>query len=74
VPIDSDLVMLPGAHAMFEFRLPDLRLKTRVEGAVAVVMDMGGHVFHGVSLGRQEEDISEEEHRETLRLFAATTG
>ncbi len=73
VPLESDLVMLPGARAAFEFRLPDLRLQTRVEGAVVAVMDLGGHVFHGVSLGRQDDTISEEEHRETMRLIAAAS-
>jgi hypothetical protein len=74
VPIDSELVMLPGADAVFEFRLPDLRLLTRVEGAVVAVMDLGGHVFHGVSLGRPDDVISDEEHRETLRLVAGMCG
>jgi len=39
---------------------------------VSAVMDFGGQFFQGLSLGRPSESISDEEHRETIRLVAAT--
>ena len=72
VPVTDRLVMLPGTQLQLEFRLPDLRLRTRVEAVVSVVMDLGGQLFQGLSLGRPSESTSDEEHRETVRLIAAT--
>ena len=72
VPTTSQLVMLPGTQVRLEFRLPDLRLRTEVTGVVSAVMDFGGQFFQGLSLGRPSESISDEEHRETIRLVAAT--
>ncbi len=72
VPTTSQLVMLPGTQVRLEFRLPDLRLRTQVDAVVSAVMDFGGQFFQGLSLGRPSQSTSDEEHRETIRLVAAT--
>ncbi|MBJ94016.1 MAG: hypothetical protein CMP23_06000 [Rickettsiales bacterium] len=70
-PDTSGLVLMPGAELVLEFRLPDLQLRTRVAASVRAAHELGGQLFQGLSLGRCHESISDEEHRETLRLISA---
>jgi hypothetical protein len=70
VPLASPIALLAGAAIELAVELPDLDLQTRVIARVVAVMEWGEQVLYGLALGQPADDVSADEHRETLRRAA----